>query len=173
MSLCFAFKLQVVFAAQHQEGESDIKRPMNCFMLFRQERYSQIVEKSLYKQQEISKMIAVEWKKLPEKEKSSWKTKAERLATEHKKKYPEYKYQPKRKEGKQTKKRKRSVTRKDTTSNIKKSKLSLAHHKEILEKKEKVSVIIEEELKELSDSELLNIILKDLFPKEEQGLISL
>ena len=179
ISLYFAFESQAAFTAESRQYEPHIKRPMNCFMLFRQERYPQIKEEGLYKQQDISKIIGIEWKQLPEKEKSLWKKKAEILAKKHKIKYPSYKYQPKQKKGKQAhRKRKRSESSHLASCNKKKSKAapSSPHHMEISAiphvkqftvRAEAAEEAALEEDENLRVSEWLEVILNDLSPTNE------
>lgn len=74
-----------------------VKRPMNAFMVF-----AQAMRRRLSEQQpalhnaELSKSLGTMWKRLTEEEKKPFITEADKLRSQHKKEYPNYKSQPRR-----------------------------------------------------------------------------
>ncbi|CAK1545035.1 unnamed protein product [Leptosia nina] len=74
-----------------------VKRPMNAFMVFAQAMRKRLSEQrpSLHNA-ELSKSLGSMWKSLSEVEKMPFIKEAEKLRNKHKKDYPEYKYQPRR-----------------------------------------------------------------------------
>ncbi|KAI0036411.1 high mobility group box domain-containing protein, partial [Vararia minispora EC-137] len=73
-----------------------IPRPPNAFMLFRADFVKQkhvpgSIEPS---HTNLSKIIGLTWKTLPEEEKQAWTNLALKEAAAHRAKYPNYKYQP-------------------------------------------------------------------------------
>lgn len=83
-----------------------IKRPANHFMIWScEKRQHYLIEKSKNKNKcnvkinnsEMSKMLGREWANLPNECKLKYKQKADILKLEHKRMYPNYKYEPKSK----------------------------------------------------------------------------
>ncbi|KPJ07231.1 Transcription factor SOX-9 [Papilio machaon] len=74
-----------------------VKRPMNAFMVFAQAMRRRLSEQrpSLHNA-ELSKSLGSMWKSLSEEQKLPFVKEAEKLRTQHKKEYPDYKYQPRR-----------------------------------------------------------------------------
>ncbi|KAI1270301.1 hypothetical protein F5Y18DRAFT_421794 [Xylariaceae sp. FL1019] len=82
-------------AAVDDETQGHVKRPPNKWILYRASRHSRIA--SMYPgitNSQISTIAGQEWRALPDEEKRVWEDKAERLRADHKRKYPDYKYQP-------------------------------------------------------------------------------
>lgn len=83
-----------------------VPRPMNCFMA-----WSLVERKKLALQfphlpnSEISKMLGKMWRSLSVKERTKWKRIAEKIATAHRKQFPDYKYQPRPKKTKNNRKK--------------------------------------------------------------------
>ena len=88
-----------VTGLQTVKKDGKVLRPMNAFMLwtkgFRRRLISQGMDGA-----SVSKLLADEWKKLPEEEKQKYIVEAERLKNLHQIQHPNYKYSPKaRKQG--------------------------------------------------------------------------
>ncbi|XP_049543005.1 putative transcription factor SOX-15 [Anopheles darlingi] len=76
-----------------------IKRPMNAFMVWAQTARPMIAGREPKMQNaEISKHLGTLWRQLSAEEKNPFVKRAEELREQHKKQYPDYKYQPRRKQ---------------------------------------------------------------------------
>uniref|UniRef100_A0A2H1VUR2 SFRICE_028033 n=1 Tax=Spodoptera frugiperda TaxID=7108 RepID=A0A2H1VUR2_SPOFR len=74
-----------------------VKRPMNAFMVFAQAMRRRLSEqRPALHNAELSKSLGSMWKSLSEDEKLPFIKEADKLRTQHKKEYPDYKYQPRR-----------------------------------------------------------------------------
>ncbi|XP_075978949.1 transcription factor Sox-8-like [Anticarsia gemmatalis] len=74
-----------------------VKRPMNAFMVFAQAMRKRLSEqRPALHNAELSKSLGLMWKSLGEDEKFPFIKEANNLRTQHKKMYPNYKYQPRR-----------------------------------------------------------------------------
>lgn len=95
-------------------SEPHVKRPMNCFMVWsREKRYNILKEHPGINNAEVSKALGAAWRKLSEKDKEPYVEEARRLNEQHKVENPGYKYQPKRRNSKRSK---RKLEKKNTTS---------------------------------------------------------
>ncbi|KAK7917049.1 HMG box transcriptional regulator [Apiospora marii] len=73
-------------------------RPPNSFMLYRKHVQKEVtVQNPGTKNSEISKIIGMQWRNLPEEEKEYWQDRQKEAAIEHSKMYPNYRYTPKHK----------------------------------------------------------------------------
>ncbi|KAI9143305.1 hypothetical protein BKA69DRAFT_172110 [Paraphysoderma sedebokerense] len=73
------------------------KRPMNAFIIYRREKQRLLLNNySGISNNDISKIVAEMWKNEPEEVKSYFKQIANKVKEEHKKRYPDYKYQPRK-----------------------------------------------------------------------------
>lgn len=95
--------------ANNNKENLHIKRPMNAFMI-----WSRIKRKEISKvhpkmhNSEISKKLGIQWKQqLSEKDKEPFQEEAKRVSAEHKQKYPNYKYKPRKKVNRQRQQRQR------------------------------------------------------------------
>ena len=86
-----------------------VKRPLNPFMLWaKQERKKMCEGKTCVDHSKISSMLGKKWKtKLSEEERQQWKLKADLGVAKHKLDYPDYKYRPRHRNAKKTKKAKK------------------------------------------------------------------
>ena len=90
-------------AAKHSKAKNAVKRPMNPFMLYAQaarKKLSNLYPDLSYAK--LSKTLGRIWKSLDQVEKQPFIDEAERLRQKHKIDYPDYKFQPKRREKKRT-----------------------------------------------------------------------
>eukprot|EP00048_Salpingoeca_helianthica_P002427 m.57170 g.57170 ORF g.57170 m.57170 type:complete len:644 (-) comp12092_c2_seq1:120-2051(-) len=80
------------------EKASHIKRPMNAFMVWAQERRREVkmCNPTLHNAT-ISRSLGEEWNALPEAEKQPFVERARALKAEHQQEHPDYKYNPRRK----------------------------------------------------------------------------
>lgn len=87
-------------------SEAHVKRPMNCFMVWsREKRYHILKEHPGINNAEVSKALGAAWRKLSEEDKEPYVEEARRLTEQHKMENPGYKYQPKRRNAKRSKRR--------------------------------------------------------------------
>ena len=86
-------------------------RPMNCFLLYRDTRRIQLKEQHpTLTVQQISKLCSIDWKNLSPDQKGIWKARADAAKAQHERKYPDYKYNPRR-PGEKKKRQSRKATR--------------------------------------------------------------
>lgn len=77
--------------------EIRIKRPMNAFMVWSQQRRQQIAATGQkFHNSDISKMLGAEWRTMQEHEKIPFVERAKQLRDEHFTTYPDYVYRPRR-----------------------------------------------------------------------------
>jgi len=86
-----------------KSSQSHVKRPMNAFMV-----WSQIERKKMadvfpdMHNAEISRRLGKRWKLLSDSERKPYVVRSEKLREEHMRRYPDYKYRPKKKTTKET-----------------------------------------------------------------------
>ena len=80
---------------RQRERQSQVKRPMNAFMLWSKEKRRKIssVDPSLHNSH-ISKILGEEWKRLPTREKDPYIKQSKMLMEKHKQDHPDYHYKP-------------------------------------------------------------------------------
>ncbi|KAM9914505.1 hypothetical protein OXX69_000575 [Metschnikowia pulcherrima] len=78
--------------------ENHIPRPRNAFILFRQKHHQSVLRESpkLKTNPEVSREIGNRWKKLSVEEREHWNALADEEKRNHAKKYPDYRYKPRR-----------------------------------------------------------------------------
>ncbi|GAN04951.1 conserved hypothetical protein [Mucor ambiguus] len=81
-----------------QQQQSQIPRPLNCFLMYRLEKQKEIVAKCpTANHRDISKIIAKWWQEASDEEKEPFRERARIAKQEHNALYPDYKYAPKKK----------------------------------------------------------------------------
>lgn len=81
----------------HLRDPDHVKRPENAFMLFRKSRVGLYNNTGApQRQASISKLVSSEWNKLTCEAKAPWHDLAKYVAAEHRRRYPDYQYRPKR-----------------------------------------------------------------------------
>ncbi|KAK1221846.1 slightly ste11-like protein [Marasmius sp. AFHP31] len=77
------------------ENGKRIKRPLNCFFVYRPIRCRDPELKRKYPDEKLrSKAISEEWRAMSEEERKPWKDEAARRKKEHEEKYPDWAYMP-------------------------------------------------------------------------------
>ncbi|KIY64901.1 high mobility group box, partial [Cylindrobasidium torrendii FP15055 ss-10] len=70
-------------------------RPLNAFLLYRQQNYKQLVERTgVYNHSRISSMIAGAWHALSIEEKQPYIEESNEQKRQHQAQYPNYRYNP-------------------------------------------------------------------------------
>jgi hypothetical protein len=86
-------------ATDLKSGSEKIKRPLNAFIIWSKKRRRVIANENPQMHNfDISRKLGLEWQKLSEQEKSYYFDEAKRLKEEHKVMYPNYKYQPRKRD---------------------------------------------------------------------------
>ncbi|PLB38260.1 putative HMG box transcriptional regulator [Aspergillus candidus] len=79
------------------QPDPKIPRPRNAFILYRQHYQAAVVASNPgLANPEVSKIIGIQWRSLPQDTKDEWKKLAEAEKARHQQQYPEYRYQPRR-----------------------------------------------------------------------------
>ncbi|KAF8528189.1 high mobility group box domain-containing protein, partial [Hysterangium stoloniferum] len=79
--------------------ESHIPRPSNSFFLFRTDFVSKLPAGGIASgNKTLSKLAGDAWKSLPPNKKTYWEEKAHEIREEHARKYPTWRYKPRRRE---------------------------------------------------------------------------
>ncbi|KAJ7220274.1 hypothetical protein GGX14DRAFT_355339 [Mycena pura] len=86
------------FEERSRKGDDDyVKRPPNAFILYRSWKSKVLTgDGKKYRQVDLNKTIAAQWKALSPEERACWVDLAKTKACEHKMRYPNYRYRPRR-----------------------------------------------------------------------------
>ncbi|WP_163370629.1 HMG-box domain-containing protein [Endozoicomonas acroporae] len=87
-------EIMVETTASVKSKHNHVPRPRNAFFIFRSVRAREV--EAFCHQSEFSKLVAEDWKKMSEEEKECFVKEAALERAEHKKKYPDYKYHPRK-----------------------------------------------------------------------------
>ena len=83
--------------SKEEKKAEHIKRPMNGFMVWSsRKRREMMKENPQMHNSQISRRLGVMWREMTKEEKSPFIAEARRLSQDHKKKYPDYKYRPRK-----------------------------------------------------------------------------
>lgn len=86
-------------SAEPLKTSEKIKRPLNAFILWSKKRRRIIANENPQMHNfDISRKLGLEWQKLSEEEKANYFQEAKKLKEEHKQLYPDYKYQPRKRD---------------------------------------------------------------------------
>ena len=86
-------------SSESPKAAEKIKRPLNAFILWSKKRRRVIANENPQMHNfDISRKLGLEWQKLSEEEKSLYFEEAKKLKEEHKQQYPDYKYQPRKRD---------------------------------------------------------------------------
>ena len=86
-------------SGEMQKPVEKIKRPLNAFILWSKKRRRIIANENPQMHNfDISRKLGLEWQKLSEDEKARYFEEAKQLKEEHKQQYPNYKYQPRKRD---------------------------------------------------------------------------
>lgn len=86
-------------STENPRASEKIKRPLNAFILWSKKRRRVIANENPQMHNfDISRKLGLEWQKLSEEEKGLYFEEAKKLKEEHKQQYPDYKYQPRKRE---------------------------------------------------------------------------
>lgn len=92
-------EVQGVSDNELKSGSEKIKRPLNAFIIWSKKRRRVIANENPQMHNfDISRKLGLEWQKLSEEEKAFYFDEAKRLKEEHKEMYPNYKYQPRKRD---------------------------------------------------------------------------
>ena len=131
---------------QEQEQEQipiQPPRPPNCFMIWAQEKRKEIAQNNMLKNNtDTSIMLGKIWSSMSDKFKLQYKNKANILKYEHRLKYPNYKYKPKKKEIKIKENIKENIKGNNKENVIKIRKIKQYTKKEKLINKNKIKEIV-------------------------------
>lgn len=84
---------------ENQRASEKIKRPLNAFILWSKKRRRVIANENPQMHNfDISRKLGLEWQKLSEEEKALYFEEAKKLKEEHRQQYPDYKYQPRKRD---------------------------------------------------------------------------
>ena len=118
-------------------------RPPNCFMIWAQEKRKEIAQNNMIKNNtDTSIMLGKIWSSMSDKFKLRYKDKANILKYEHRLKYPNYKYKPKKKEIKIKENIKENIKGNNKENVIKIRKIKQYTKKEKLINKNKIKEIV-------------------------------
>ncbi|XP_074624765.1 transcription factor SOX-14-like [Acropora palmata] len=86
-------------STESSKTSEKIKRPLNAFILWSKKRRRVIANENPQMHNfDISRKLGLEWQKLSEEEKTNYFEEAKKLKEEHKQLYPDYKYQPRKRD---------------------------------------------------------------------------